>query len=400
MRAVVLLVSVSVLAALGCVELAARVQARRHCQDELTGISERNAFYGWKNLANADVWIQRCLRDRPEWRIHLQVDSHGLRDREIPWERTGAERILFLGDSFAAGLQVELDDVVAKRLERALNAPAPPGTAVEVVNAGVPGWGTDNELLYFEHEGWRYRSDVVLLLFNTSNDVFENHRPLVTSGSMYPDKPYFRLRDGRLVLEHHPLPPPPLVQSAAVRVHRALGSYSTFVRHLGGVSFVWRYLQAPPDPEPGVPVAAPGEVYLRDSPPSWREAWRTTRGLILRLRQAVEAHGARFVVVVMNGREEVSPRRMEAMRAFNPALAGADLDPDKPNRLILGFLARRGIPTIPLLDPFRARFAADGKPGFFEWDSHWTSAGHALAAEEIARGLRRLGLVTDRRDAR
>ena len=128
--------------------------------------------------------------------VPISTNSLGLRDREIPHARTSAGRILVLGDSFTAGLQVELDEVVAKRVERALNAPDPPGTRVEVVNAGVSAWGTDNALLYFLHEGWRYRPDVVVLMFNTGNDILENERPLLTSIGTYPDKQYYRLVDG------------------------------------------------------------------------------------------------------------------------------------------------------------------------------------------------------------
>jgi lysophospholipase L1-like esterase len=395
-RRLLLLVLVAGLGALATLELVARAVARSSCQDEMPGLSARSPFYGWGHTPGASGWVQRCLRGRPEWRAHVRINSHGLRDREIPYERTTAGRILVLGDSFTAGFQVDVDASVTKRLELALNAPDPPGARVEVVNAGVSAWGTDNALLYFLHEGWRYRSDVVVLMFNTGNDVYENHRPLVTSSIMHPDKPFYRLDEGRLVLENYPLPPAPL-HSTVLRVYRALWPHSAFVRRVGNVRVVWNYLQAPPDPVPGLTVAKPGEVYLRRSPESWREAWRITRGLVLRLRQVVEANGARLVVVVLNGREEVSPERMRVMLAFNPQLARAEIDPDKPDRLIGRFLERRGIPTIRLLDAFRARFGADGSEGFYEWDIHWTEAGHALAAERIAHGLRELGLVPDPR---
>jgi hypothetical protein len=58
--------------------------------------------------------------------------------------------------------------------------------------------------------------------------------------------------------------------------------------------------------------------YLRAYPPQWREA-RITRGLCCGSDRIVEAHGARLVVVVLNGREDV-PHRMATMRAFNPEL--------------------------------------------------------------------------------
>src|SRR3989442_4092087 len=65
---------------------------------------------------------------------------------------------------------------------------------------------------------------------------------------------------------------------------------------------------------------------------------------------------------------------------------------DKPNRLIIQFLRRKGIPAIPLLDAFRAEFG-ETEAGFFGLDYHWTPAGHELASQVIARALRAQGLV-------
>jgi hypothetical protein len=390
MRGLLLLVLAGgVLGLLGA-EMAARLAARGTCRDHIPGITARHPLYGWGHPPNMRGWIQRCLHGVPEWRTLARTNARGLRDdRDVPYARSGAFRILVLGDSFTEGLQVDLDATFARRLERALRAA---GAPVEVLNAGVSAWGTDNALLWFRHEGRRYRPDLVLLAFNTGNDVFENHRPLVTAARSYPDKPYFRLVDGRLVLERFPLPPDRPVHAVAVRLYRALEPVSALVRRLGDVSFAWRFLQAPLTPAPGAPEAVPGEVYLRDYPEPWREAWRITRGLLLRLRAEVEASGARFAVVVLNGREEVSEPRMRWIVARWPWLAGR-VDADRPNRLVTAFLARRGIPAIPLLDAFRARFAADATPGYFRWDIHWTADGHALAAATIERGLRRHGLV-------
>jgi hypothetical protein len=62
-------------------------------------------------------------------------------------------------------------------------------------------------------------------------------------------------------------------------------------------------------------------------------------------------------------------------------------------RRLGGTLARRGIPAISLLAPFRERFGADGTPGFHAVDIRWAPAGHALAAEVIADRLRAMTLV-------
>ena len=114
---------------------------------------------------------------------------------------------------------------------------------------------------------------------------------------------------------------------------------------------------------------------------------------MLRLRQAVEARGSRFAVAVINATEEVAERRWNWTLYANPALKAFRWDRDKPNRLITGFLARRGIATIPLLEVFRAHMKETNTSGFYEWDVHWAPTGHALAADAMARGLVALELV-------
>src|SRR5207244_3784662 len=70
-------------------------------------------------------------------------------------------------------MHVPLDVSFARLLEQHLNT----GGAeqrVEVVSAGVSGYGTASELLYFEREGKRYQPDLVVLAFYPGNDVKNN----------------------------------------------------------------------------------------------------------------------------------------------------------------------------------------------------------------------------------
>jgi lysophospholipase L1-like esterase len=110
---------------------------------------------------------------RPGSRAHLMgvdvaINSKGLRDREIPYQRTpGTLRILMLGDSFTEGWGVALEDTFAKRLERLYAAR---GTAAEVINAGVGNYNTVMEVNYFLDEGRKYNPDIIVLNF-TFNDA-------------------------------------------------------------------------------------------------------------------------------------------------------------------------------------------------------------------------------------
>ena len=179
MRAL-LVVLVSLIAGsigLVAVELLARLGEGFGCQNETASVATRNRFYGWGHIPGSSGWSQRCLQGKPEFRTFVRINGLGLHDREIPYARSAARRILVLGDSFTEAFQVELDEGFSKRLKASLNAPDPPGARVEIVNAGVSGWGTDNALLFFQTEGWRYRPDVVMLVFNTGNDVFETIAP-------------------------------------------------------------------------------------------------------------------------------------------------------------------------------------------------------------------------------
>jgi hypothetical protein len=80
-------------------------------------------------------------------------------------------------------------------------------------------------------------------------------------------------------------------------------------------------------------------------------------------------------------------------RSRHPSLRDVPCDTSKPNRLIRQFLARRGIPSVSLLEDFRTHFGADARPGFFTLDIHLAPAGHELAAAVMERGLRDLHLV-------
>src|SRR6185503_15552592 len=290
-------------------EGAARVVEHFWCLTQYQGAARRSRTLGWGHQPGARGWFQSCPGGALEWRTYSRFDQGGLRsDRDVPRARSDAVRVLVIGDSFTEGLQVPLDQTWVHLAERRLNATAPPGVRYELLNAGMSAWGTDNELLWYLHEGRYYRPDVVLLAFNTSNDVFENDRALVSTNFSWPDKPYFALEQNRLVLRGYPLEPEPRRRVVVRAAICWLVLRSALMRRLADIDyFKNRLILSGPPGGPTTNVAQPVEGYLRDPPPHWSEAWRITRGLVLRLRSEVEARGSRFVVVVLNGKAEVAP---------------------------------------------------------------------------------------------
>ncbi len=88
----------------------------------------------------------------------------GYRDTEHPVAKPpGVYRILVLGDSIAAGLEVErLEDTFPRLLEGELRRS---GVAAEVLNFAVSGYNTEQEVATLERRGLAFAPDLVLLAY-------------------------------------------------------------------------------------------------------------------------------------------------------------------------------------------------------------------------------------------
>ena len=118
---------------------------------------------GWKNIPG---WKATTF-DKP-----LTINSKGLRDREYAYRKPGnCQRILALGDSYTWGYGVGDDQIYTEVMERSLSERQP---VWQVLNAGVSGWGTDQQYLYLKQEGFHYSPDIVIVGFFYMNDFANN----------------------------------------------------------------------------------------------------------------------------------------------------------------------------------------------------------------------------------
>src|ERR1700761_6844953 len=217
--------------------------------------SERSLTYqydpelGWAPVANSDAVV---TNDRT---IHAHHNSLGLRD--IEFVRDNRPAMLFIGDSFVWGLDVEAD-------ERFTDLLRPRLPAYNLVNAGVSGYGTDQEYLMMQRLWPAIEPKVVVLVFCTANDRLDNSTSVRYESYQ---KPYFAtLPDGSLELRGQPVP-----KSRQVYVHENwLVQHSLVVRVA-----VYNYIDLV---HPAIDVPDP------------------TEKLIGKIRDFVEAHGAKLVV--------------------------------------------------------------------------------------------------------
>ncbi|MEE8557419.1 MAG: GDSL-type esterase/lipase family protein [Myxococcota bacterium] len=136
-------------------------------------------LFGEAMLPRAEAYLldpDMGKRLRPGWTgtefgAPVQVNSHGLRNPEVSWEKpVGRFRILALGDSWTFGFRMEEPTSYPRQLERILNGP-PAGRPVQVINAGVVGYSTAQEAAYLRVDGHRYRPDLVIVAFYPVNDT-------------------------------------------------------------------------------------------------------------------------------------------------------------------------------------------------------------------------------------
>jgi hypothetical protein len=148
---------------------------------------------GWKLRESIEVH-----RKTQNFSYTIKTNSQGLRSDEVNLEKDpSVYRILILGDSFAFGEGVEVKD----RFDRPLKDLQLPGKVVEVVNAGVMGYGTDQELLYFTQKGLNLRPDLVILM-SYENDLED----IMTDFNNTRYKPRYIIKDNDLTLTGIPVP--------------------------------------------------------------------------------------------------------------------------------------------------------------------------------------------------
>jgi len=107
----------------------------------------------------------------------VQVNSEGLRDREHTKAKPpNTLRVAVLGDSFTEAIHVPVEQTFWSKLERKLgNCEAVKGRKnVEVMNFGVQGYGTAQELIMLRKKVWDYSPDIVILAFFIGNDIINN----------------------------------------------------------------------------------------------------------------------------------------------------------------------------------------------------------------------------------
>lgn len=421
-----LLLLLSSLFALGLAELGLRLYLYRslHLPRTERGLRQPHPIFGWSLRPNRNIFVRQ-----PDYAVKVKTNSKGLRDVEHEYQPApGVFRIVVLGDSFMEAYQVELEESLPRRLQRALKE-----RRVEVINMGVGGYGTIQELLVLKEEGLKYQPDLVILAFLPTNDIRNNSLELEralwqSAKDKVFGRPYARINQSSGQLEFS-MPDFARMRRWAETMRNkeenkgylrrtAIGSQ---LRHLR------KRLMTPPidpctandrgrSPIPGRNTLEPridrARINNRRTGPSadpnilfgplladfdcqsganrfsseeyqrmWNESWRITQSAILQMRTLARRHDAKFMLLVVPSTVQVDESYRQAVLAEFPTL---DLDLTKPNRKLAAFSADHNMPALDLLPAFRTAHQEEKARLYHQLsDRHWNADGHAKAASEL-----------------
>lgn len=322
----------------------------------------------------------------------VEINPQGFRNQliQIP-KPTNVYRILMLGDSTTFGLGVNESETIPAVLDSELKNNSPL-QRYEVINAGVPGYGTAQEWLLYKRWVHDLDPDLVILMFLIANDI-EDNMCFDHSGS----GPCFTIDQNELVLKDKKI----LANaSASAPVQNAwavndLHTYVFFRYHIrnlvAGNPAVIRLL------------TRIGLQFKTGSLPptlhSWyhttfaTEGWQLTQALLDALLSDTQKDGIPLVLVILPERPQTTENYAiltSLLYGDTPEFTFFHADPRRPQRILLRWAEKRGVPALDTLGPLKQAASSNS---IHLADGHFNALGNQVIALDMKNFLLESGLL-------
>ena len=402
-RAIGILVILALLTCLGSLEVGLRIWQGHTTEEpmfqvragaslmesvpQILGWAPRPNYIGARTTPNGDDFI-------------LRTNRHRMRGADVSnTPLSGSRRILFLGDSFTMGSMYPEEETFVGHVRRILDQQA--SQPVEVINAGVDGYGTYLELAYYKLHARKLRPHIVVLCLYAGNDFRDNMVATAYGTSVNPLL-FARPNDfldpdaapRRLLDENGEWLPDPISGEAVARPDSpwstSLQRRSLLARLFG--SRLRRLLGRWQDDLSSIDMQNLYHFFeigffqhRQDAP--FRTAWDLTLGCIDELRHATLEDGAELLLVVLpSDLQLIDARYQETLAMLDVAEAGlGPVDRMYVNRCLVRYSADRDLAYLNLVETFEAEPRPDQLyHSYMSNDRHLSAEGHRVTGKAIS----------------
>ena len=338
---------------------------------------------GWKLLPKISVRERRL-----DFSTVIETNSQGIRDsKNFSLEKEpGFVRILVLGDSMTFGGQVALEETWVKRVEFNIHSMSD-SARVEAINAGCNGYGSYQEMLYFEKYGIALRPDIVLVAFffnDVGDDAYIKERlPEIQ-------------RDLRMAENHHGSEISEDRRSAPYGLKDYLKGHSRLYQFVSTrvkrIEFLRDFLVLLSlityDKDADGPRRGPSRhlnrtfdiAYSASESDEDRELWQNSLESLSRIKLLSDSIGAQTGIIFIPESTWMDGEQIN--RGVGRDLR--DYDPSKPTRYLTGLANSLNIPFLDLTELMKIR---GGKDLYLFFDRHLNQEGHLAVAEGVSQWL-------------
>jgi len=370
-------------------ELSVRIIAPQriynNCTGEFEGFHEveLNQYYGrFLKKDYRQCTVSPDNYKKIDYRTHNSLGARAT--YEIPYEKTeGQKRIVLIGDSFIYGLNIDDSETIASQLKKLLPADW------EVINLGVPGFGTDQSLLLLMQEASKYKPDIVI--YGLYQNDFSNNIALYQHETY---KPMFQLTEnGSIVLTNYPV--------AKLEKKPFKPEYTGFDKFMRKYSHLWTLYQekkgaikalfSKPEKKDYFNSYFDSEVYSLEK--NYRQNMQYAMILTLNLIKQMQIESAKgnaeFMLINFPSRLQVNPADQELLFEGYHNVDMDYFELDKENKMMQEFAKEQNMTYIDFL-PMAQQ---DWTKLYFRNDGHFSANGAKMIAQEIYNKMKEERLI-------
>ncbi len=297
-----------------------------------------------------------------EWDVKYSIDSLGFRDREYGISKSdGVFRILMLGDSYTEGYGVEADQSFSKVLERMLNNNSR-SRKYEVINTAVGSYSPILEYLVLKYNGLALQPDMVILNYDWSDthDDYTYSRNAVWDGS--------QLIAVRSQLEEH--------KSFFFKVRDFLSKHSYMYQFFAKKFAAVTSEIVPYDQE------SDRVIFLRDNltDKDYSVWFNNSVPYLLSIKGVLQERNVPFIIHAYPYAVQISTGTWKSGRSVL-GFRGDLIYPIRPFDIMEEFGREKGILVVSSYSYFKS--APDPSKLYYDYDGHFTAAGHKVAATAL-----------------